>query len=293
MLEFCEKLYFFKPNNGFQLDTVHYSGEQTSDGYINPRDSIYDSFTYDISKVDYEIVNVDKNKFNELFETALKLKSNEELLDFYNTNGMYIDSQIFHTNKEISSSDIDIIHVRKFLILISNIKELIDLIAARDGNDKRTLEKYFEWSLRKVIFIRKYKTDYPDSGISPKGYPPVWLNNIILPDFISSNYDNKKATDYVIKWLMSADEMTSPLNINFEYNDRGGMLNIIPRTFASFLYLYFADTLLSGTKYKICEMCGVTFPIEVKPGREPSVCSDTCRARKFRRKQNERHINKT
>lgn len=172
--------------------------------------------------------------------------------------------------------------------VIRTINEIKENLALVESNNRTELDKKFKWSLRESTYnfthwplyltesyFRRHKKYFSEF----KSYREK--NIFVLPDEISPN-DYKSAVNYMAGLIINIylEPVVCIINTNqYPFS----IVPIIPN-YMEFIWLVFTDTLTSGTKYKICESCGKTFTVEVKPGREPSVCSGTCRNRKHRRK---------
>jgi len=278
MLEFCEKIRFIKPKNGFEIYDSHHKGQ------------IHKRIRSVKNDDGIEIIDFKNSSYEQIFNEALLVDSIGKVLEFFNKHGVYLNT-FENINELITSGNdnrIQEMSVLSFLTTISRINELIDLFAAKNSNDLNLLKGYFEISLSEISYKRIYQSDWLNSGIiSDKSrLGEVW-KKIKIPKNIADDFDYQKGLDFIIHHLLD-DSLRRSINITLTISGGGLRYKFLPASFNQFLHLYFADSLNTGTRYQICEICGNSFGVRLKPGRTPKYCSDACKQRKFRSTRNER-----
>lgn len=259
MIELCEKLYFYKPKDGFILNNINpYSGEKTTEAFIALKNDKSD---------EGKLLKLEKADFKSLFDEALLINTLDDLLRLYNKYGHYINDLKYYINNDFSDYELKKIPTYIYSDILDT-KEAIDLIALLESNDRKELGKLFRWRLKNSYFKRQYGS----CGV---------FGFIELPQNELSEIDNIKAAEYIINSLISTRHN---LQVYCQYKRNGSRQFFVPDSLTSFLNLYLTDSLMAGSKYKICESCGKSFLVEIKPGREPLTCHPNCRQRKHRSK---------
>jgi len=257
MLECIDKLHWCFPFGGFKLST--------------DTNGITDLETKNV-QINWRAKNLKPEDYKKYFEQFISIETFDDALDFMNNYGFLIRPDALNHPK----SQPRLPKLSQLFRCHNNIKEIIDLIAIVESNDRKELEKRFVWGLRETTYYPIHKT-----------IKFVKLHkSLTLPNSFEIN-DYKAASQFVINKIASFN-LTRPLKISLDNVGNNFQYRFYPANTYAFIWLYFTETLIRGDKYKICEVCSKIFHVEVKPGREPVFCSGTCRSRKSRRKPNER-----
>lgn len=289
MLELIEKVYFAVDNYPEKMADYLADGIVTLGSGGASKDSI-DWDTYFFTEIFLEsnstIISIKNDEFYNHLQSFLSIQTADEYVNFILKKGIYYVPGSFAPPLSFVPNALFALDVIK---TINEIKENLALI---ESNRRSELDKKFKWSLRNTTYefnhwplaltdsyFKRHKK-YTDEFNSYKQ-----RNVFLLPDEISPN-DYRAAVNYVSGMIINI-YLEPVIFILSTHHSPFSFTPIVPN-YMEFIWHIFVDTLVSGIKYKLCVSCGKIFLVENKPGREPSVCSGTCRSRKSRRKQNER-----
>jgi len=281
MLDLIKEVYF---GVGANIDIEPGSIEDEED---------FTSWKYDYVDQPLEVYSLKYEGFVDYLNLFLQISNDDELLYFFRNEGIYC------IPGNVKNPLSDLLLPSEYLEMINLINELRDLLAFIESNKRDELRNRFHWGLEDATYTfinwpEKLDIGFEHLANSIRGVKGIDYktmekykkdNKYSLPSWIEIN-DYKTAVNYIVQRVINL--YIKPPQIFFIEEDDRFIIRPLIRHFKDFIWIVFADSLSKGSRFKICEACGKTFSVEVKPGREPSVCGGTCRARKFRRKNNER-----
>ncbi len=212
-------------------------------------------------------VTHDLQDYEQMFLKCRDISTPEQLIEFVNDVGMISDGNINTvTDKSYKWP------IQPIIDFSAEIKFLSSLIALSEENNRRELGKIITWNLDSVSYQFNGETHKLRYDIKDPTYKKVI--NAILEERITAKISNV-------------------LRYRFEADARGDMkILVYPTNLFSCIWLYFAEHIQAGNRYRFCKNCRKLFTPKAKRKMEHVFCEDKCRVQHSRKMKNERSSEK-